>query len=158
MSTCNYYMTEKWAPLVVYESDDAGREEIHGEFATEWAEEKNAGLDWYKIQVRGGYYCGLQFDIAQKEDGAEDLDDETAREWYGKGREEIQEEMQKERGKIKHLLRSWIRDDWRELALAGVFSNGEGVYRQVAPRLIRIEGPDDEGKKIHIAMFKTVPF
>ena len=155
MSTCNYYTTEEWAPLVVYESDDADDEAMEAEAVSEAAREFSDGLRWYRVEIRGGYYAGLQFDALKTEDGdmADGIDDETARDWYNMTAQEIEADMARERRAIKNWLRGWIGCGWRELGVAGVFSNGEAVYYQIEPRRIEVTGPSDEGVAIPVAIY-----
>lgn len=137
MSTCNYCTTLNGAPLVVFEGEPED-ELAEYQNATIAAQNKNAGLAWYNIEVKGGYYTGIQFNIILTEAGeyaeglAEDGDDDTAREWYDLTAAQLAEEMQKERASAERWIRGWTRYGWRELALVGVFSNGEGVYREIS--------------------------
>ena len=157
MSTCNYYTTEEWAPLVVYEADDADAEGWAYEDAAEAVADYNDGLRWYRVEVRGGYYAGLQFDPVKTSDGdmADGIDDETARDWYDMSAEEIAESMARERQAIKKWLRGWIGAGWLELGRLGTFSNGEAIFYQIAPREIRVEGPNDEGQAVQVAIYST---
>lgn len=160
MSTCNYYITEKWAPLVVFESDDdAEIEEVYNA-ADGQRNMLIEGLRWYNVIIRGGYYSGIQFDVTLQDQDAtaewfEDIDDETAREFYDMTAEEIRADMARERETIKKWLRGWIGCGWLELGCAGVFSNGEAVYFQIAPRRIRVQGPDAEAEAVHVAVYNT---
>ena len=161
MSTCNYYTTEEWAPLVVYEADDADAERWAYEDAAEAAADYNDGLRWYRVEVRGGYYTGIQFDIIEQpadvvaDDWLEAIDDEAARYWYDMSAEELRASVKSEREAIKKWLRGWIGAGWLELGRLGTFSNGEAVYYQIAPRKIRVEGPNDEGQAVQVAIYST---
>ena len=157
MSTCNYYMTEKWAPLVVFESDDDAEIEATAEGADAEAAEFSDGLRWYNVALKGGYYGGVQFNVTTTDDGdmADGIDDETAREFYDMTAEEIRADMARERATIEKWLRGWIGCGWIELGCAGVFSNGEAVYFQIAPRRVAVTGPESEAEAVHVAVYNT---
>ena len=158
MSTCNYYTTIKGAPLVVYEADDAEEEAIEAEAADAEAVAFSDGLRWYSVEVRGGYYTGVQFDILYTDAGdyarglAEEGDDETARDWYGMSAAELAADMAREYAEAVRWVRDWIKAGWVELGLAGVFSNGEGVYFQIDPRRVCVTGPDSVAEAVAVAM------
>ena len=156
MSTCNYFTKLKTTPLVVFEGDEDAERWAY-EDASEAAAEFSEGLRWYKIEARGGYYTGVQLDIIPTADGddAEGLDDETARDWYDMSAEELAEDMARERREAARWIRGWIRDGWLELGVAGVFSNGEAVYYQIAPRRLAITGPESVADPVHVALYST---
>lgn len=156
MSTCNYYTKLKNTPLVVFEGDEDAERWAY-EDASEAAAEFSEGLRWYRIEARGGYYVGVQLDIIPSAEGDESggIDDETAREWYGKGAAEINEEKKREFSEACAWIRGWISNGWRELGVAGVFSNGEAVYYQIAPRRLAITGPESVADPVHVALYST---
>lgn len=134
MSTCNYYTHEDGAPLVVYEADDVQDVDDEFERAAMAAEEMAESLEWYRLEVRGGYYVGIQFDYIFRDDRdrAEDLTPAEARDWYDMSRSELKRKQASERRRIERWIKGWKREGWTELAHVATFSNGEAIYQRIA--------------------------
>ncbi len=158
MSTCNYY-SRKDTPLVVYDSDDQVELDWQAEEADAAAREFSDSLRWYRVEVRGGYYTGIQFDLVLTDAGefadGLDGDDDTARDWYDMTAAEVAQDMKKEHARAVAWIREWIKDGWTELGVAGVFSNGEAVYFQIAPRRVYVTGPESVAEPVKIAFYNN---
>lgn len=159
MATCNYAI-QKDFPLVVYEVDEealkkdllndgiieseeefnedyvSDRCEIIVEDGEDWLGEINDKLDFFRLELKDGYYGGIQLWVEEGEYNAmidDDLDDETARYYWGDTADEIRKRYKQEKiwliEEMKEIARGGA--EWHELKLRGVFSNGEAVYEEV---------------------------
>lgn len=116
-------------------------------------EEFNAGLEFYQIELRGGYYAGVQTFLTEKHPEAGTLTKYyTAEEWRGNRADarkypgsyysyefayaykEQQARENRERREIAAFCRTFLRDhyDFHEYGVSSRFSNGETWYKQVA--------------------------
>lgn len=74
-----------------------------------------------------------------------DSDDYDELEWRAEDAEDA--------ARAVEWIRGWISEGWTELGVAGVFSNGEAVYFQIAPRRVYVTGPESVAEPVHIAFY-----
>ncbi len=114
-------------------------------------EKLNSKLHFYRLELRGGHYCGMQLYLTEQRDGAT-TDGYTREEWRENRREasrfpgsfyswefarpysEQKRAEQREREKIKRFCRGFLREvyDFHEYGISARFSNGETWYSRVA--------------------------
>lgn len=92
----------------------------------------NEAQPFFKVSVEGGYYCGVQFFVENKNDPVEDMNNYDTNYYYGMCRSKA---MRKEKV-AGNLIRRELRKakdvlGLMELACRGIFSNGEAIYDKV---------------------------
>lgn len=114
-------------------------------------EKLNRELHFYRLELRDGYYSGVQLYLSEQHDG-ETTDGYTREEWRDNRREasrypgnyyywefarpysEQKRAEQREREKIERFCRGFLREiyDFHEYGISARFSNGETWYSRVA--------------------------
>lgn len=99
------------------------------------AKEINDTLQFYTVEVKSGYYRGLQFTV----DSENDIDpehpwfnNEDARYWFDECRSKVLRKAKSELNKIRKWLLNLKKHGYIELGCLGVFDNGEAVYSVVS--------------------------
>lgn len=142
MATSNFWTQDNF-PLYAIDDSDMDWMEADEFYSglKEHLDDVNDGLTFFKITVRGGYYCGAQFYIELTEDadnagftedGAEYVDNESAWDYIGKCRSAAIRAYEAERRKLLKLMRK-TADAWgfEQYAVSARFSNGETWYTKV---------------------------
>lgn len=96
---------------------------------------KETPLQFHKIEVKDGYYGGMQLYVDDDNDGygvPTDHDNESCRIIWDMCRSKAIRAYKSEINKVKRILKK-IKNDLNltELECLGVFSNGEAVYSKV---------------------------
>lgn len=160
MSTCNFEPMSYNMPLIVsiphfdydemakdYEeeygeelTDDIYTDEIQLTYDAEYtnmkylADKMNDDLVYYTVDVKDGYYEGLQFVVNTYEDLDFDrnspycVDNEDTRYYFDECRSKVLRKADAERRRIYKWLKSLKDEGYMELHCDGVFSNGEAIY------------------------------
>lgn len=123
-----------------------GIEEIYDDLAMEdtcsnmqaAAARINEELDFHKVTVESGYYCGVQFYVEEQFNGfdkMEDMDNEDAQYYYGMCRSKMLRKYETECNKIRRgLFKAMEELGLIQLACVARFSNGEAMYEKVDPK------------------------
>lgn len=144
MSTRNFEEVNFGLPLIV--GGVHGEDEIEDQLECEdmeWsAEQINDQLEFYEVEVKGGYYVGAQYQVEYRDSVGQYLTTEEDI-WYMQVQEfedifgddcTIKQAIEKLRDELEDLER-WLKEQKEngmiELACVGVFSNGEAVYNKV---------------------------
>lgn len=94
----------------------------------ELMEKFNDTLIFHKLELRGGYYDGVQLYVEEKDDPNE-LDNDDCRYYYDMCRSQAIRKYEAEIRKInKWMDKVATQYGWEELICLGIFSNGEAVY------------------------------
>lgn len=89
----------------------------------------NDSLTFHNVELRGGYYDGVQLYVEEKESPHE-LDNEDCRYYYDMCRSNAIRKYDAEVRKInKWMEKTAVEYGWRKLHCLGVFSNGEAIYQ-----------------------------
>lgn len=156
MSTPNFEFMKYGMPLIVADTDfDKMKEEFEEEYHDEYTEDiyyddlswiannmqhdadrLNENLKYHTIEVKDGYYAGLQFTVHEIYENAFDLskdspyclDNDDAHYYFDKCRSIVLREAEAEKRKIRKALKHLKDNGYIELSCDGVFSNGEAVY------------------------------
>lgn len=156
MSTCNFGTPNFGLPLICggldYDEKRKAYEEAEGEEYNEdmfndevqWEIEEienelkefNKNLKYFAVYLEGGYYMGYYFNARLTQDywdfdNLDELDDEDAEYYFGDTADEVRKGHEQELNKIREYFKELKERGFYELALRGVFSNGEGVYERV---------------------------
>lgn len=122
---------EEWDSQIFYE--DMYRE------AERLANKLNEELMFYQIEIRSGYYCGLQTIIKGTDWNdyyfeIEDIDNEDSHYYFDMCRSQAIRKHQAEINKINRKLLPLFEKElgFDHIRCIGVFSNGEAVYERVA--------------------------
>ena len=97
--------------------------------------ELNKKLKHFEVFIEPGYYQGYYFNAKQTEDYVDyedlkTLNDEDAMYFYGGSAKEIRQEFRNDMKMIKNYLKGLKDRGYKELYCAGVFSNGEAIYKE----------------------------
>ena len=94
----------------------------------ELMENFNDTLVFHKLELRSGYYDGVQLYVEEKDDPNE-LDNDDCRYYYDMCRSNAIRKYEAEIRKInKWMDKVATQYGWRELHCLGIFSNGEAIY------------------------------
>lgn len=99
-------------------------------------------LEWYKIELKNGYYEGAQFYIDTDYCGINDKadwlqskpliwDDEECLSEFGLTRQQTIEMIENEKKLINEFLENTKNYGFYKIGCIGVFSNGEAVYKKL---------------------------
>lgn len=92
-------------------------------------EELNQNLLFHKLEIKSGYYDGVQIFVKEMENPNE-LDNEDCRYYYDMCRSQAIRKYEAEIRKINRFLnKEAVEYGWKKLNCLGVFSNGEAVYQ-----------------------------
>ena len=92
-------------------------------------EKFNNSLTFHKIELRSGYYDGVQLYVEEK-DNPHELDNEDCKYYYDMCRSKAIRKYDAEVRKInKWMEKTAVMYGWRELHCLGIFSNGEAIYQ-----------------------------
>lgn len=94
----------------------------------------NDELDFFTVELKSGYYCGVQFDVNFNDriGDPEGLDNEDAHYYFDCCRSEMLKRYKRERRKLGKALETLARDHgFDKLVCVGIFSNGEAIYERV---------------------------
>lgn len=92
-------------------------------------EKFNNSLTFHNIELRSGYYDGVQLYVEEK-DNPHELDNEDCRYYYDMCRSEAIRKYDAEVRKInKWMDKTAVEYGWRKLHCLGIFSNGEAIYQ-----------------------------
>lgn len=159
MSTPNFEPMEYGMPLIIanmdyydlkeqyeqeYGDDEEYNEDIFYDDMTFMAEdmqhladEINKTLEYFKVEVKDGYYSDLQFVVRTYDDLDFDrespycIDNEDAHYYFDECRSKVLRKTDAEKRKVYKWLKSLKDQGFTELHCDGVFSNGEAVYSRV---------------------------
>lgn len=140
---CDFYLGEEFKKeneIEEYSYDninfayDILMEEIQSDF-----DDLKSKLEWYKIELRSGYYEGMQFYIDTEWRGIDEKadwlsskpliwDDEECLSEFGLTRQQTIEMIEKEKKLINEFLENSKDYGFYKINCVGVFSNGEAVY------------------------------
>lgn len=154
--SCPNFTTLKDFPLIVYKFDyKTAKEEYERYYSEPYTQEmafydEEAEIDafneevkefadtlkYYKLELKSGYFEGVQFYVEDAceywaLDDLDDLTDEDAEDLFGEKAATIRLEVAQEKQKILDFMREYLRRGWTELSLRGIFSNGEAVYKEI---------------------------
>lgn len=104
--------------------------EIHYDFDgfNKVMENFNNDLIFHKVELKGGYYTGVQLYVEEKENPYE-LDNEDCKYYYDMYRSQAIRKYDAEIHKInKWMEKVATKYGWRKLNCLGIFSNGEAIY------------------------------
>ena len=95
--------------------------------------QKNRSLQFFKPELKDGYYSGIQtyFEfVNQYFDGIDDMDNEDAHYYFDMNKSTLKRKYQSEINFINKKLLPYIKNnsDFERLQLVEVFSNGEAIY------------------------------
>ena len=94
----------------------------------ELMENLNDDLTFHKLEIKGGYYSGVQIYVRELENPHE-LDNDDCRYYYDICRSQAIRKYDAEIRKInKWLDKTAVDYGWKKLYCIGIFSNGEAVY------------------------------
>lgn len=98
-------------------------------------DEFNKELKHFEMIIEPGYYVGYYFNAKQNDDYVDyediaTLNDEDAMYFYGGSAKEIRQEFRDDMKMIKNYLKDLKDRGYKELYCAGVFSNGEAIYKE----------------------------
>lgn len=114
--------------------DDLAMEDITSEMERT-AERMNEYLTFHNVEVKSGYYVGVQFYVEEKYDGIEDYTNEDTNYEFGMCRSKT---LRKYKSEVNWLRRELLkaREDLGliQLGCIGIFSNGEAVYERIDPK------------------------
>lgn len=92
-------------------------------------EKFNDDLMFHKLELKSGYYDGIQIYVEETENPHE-LDNDDCKYYYDMCRSQTVRKYEAEIRKINKWLEKVSTEyGWRKLYCLGVFSNGEAVYR-----------------------------
>ena len=123
------------------EEYDYAEAEAFFDNVNEKLDEINAGLTFYKIELRCGYYSDSQFYVdlteaadcagfSEPDDPKYGPDNESCRYWLDMCRSEALRKHDREIRKVNKLLEQLADEfEFDRLGCLGVFSNGEAVYQ-----------------------------
>lgn len=101
------------------------------------ADEINKTLEYFRVEVKDGYYCDLQFVVRTYEDLDFDrespycIDNEDAHYYFDECRSKVLRKTDAEQCKVYKWLKSLKKQGYTELGCDGVFSNGEAIYSRI---------------------------
>lgn len=154
MATCNFWTMEKF-PLLALTTEDVcklylGEEDENGEsynglysyedmqfawdlFNSDYEvkdtlNELNIGLEWYKGELKYGYYDGVQFYFDTKYIDIKNWDDDECYLEFNLSLEDTKQMIKEDEEAIKKFLECAKQSGFKELVCVGVFSNGEAIY------------------------------
>lgn len=145
---CNFYLGEEfieerrkqfedYEPIDDIElAWDMLLEDIQSEF-----DDLKSHLEWYKIELKSGYYEGAQFYISTDYLGIDERadwlpskpliwDDEECELQFGLTKEETKKMIENEKKLINQFLEESKDYGFFKIGCVGVFSNGEAVYER----------------------------
>lgn len=104
-------------------------------------DELNDSLEWYKVELKSGYYDGVQIYIKTEWLGIDEIatwlpnrplvwDDEECELEFGLNREETIAMIEEEKKKINAFLKNMEWFGFYKINCIGVFSNGEAIYEK----------------------------
>lgn len=115
--------------------------ELFNEDIEEWSgiDDLNNSLCWYKVELKSGYYDGVQFYIDTDFLGIDEIatwlpskplvwDDDECMLEFGLTREETKQMIEEEKKRINNFLDKMVEYGWERIRCVGVFNNGEAVY------------------------------
>lgn len=130
--------TGKWiCPICGYETDNPETEGgFNQSMYLDWGDELerelnrfNDSLTFYTLQIKPGYYLGVQIYMEHENDVPEDLDNYECRYYFDMNRSTAIRRHKSEVNKInRYLARTMPEYGLQQLVLGGIFSNGEAVY------------------------------
>lgn len=142
MSTANFRQIEHNIPLYVFDDSDLDefeRDDIYDEIKHD-VQKLNVQLDIFTVEVRSGYYMGLQLyacvPFGGYEYSAEELaefdDDDIPYYCDCENMQEFSELYEKERELICTRFSEIAKDyGFVQIRRIGLFSNGEAIYEEV---------------------------
>jgi hypothetical protein len=114
--------------------DDLAMEDITSEMERT-AEKMNEGLLFHNVEVKSGYYVGVQFYVEEKYNKLEDFTNEDTQYEFGMCRSKTLRKYETECNKIRRELHKAREELGLELlGCIGIFSNGEAVYTKIDPK------------------------
>lgn len=129
MSTANFE-TMRDFPLYAKDYDDDYDSYIEVPLIKEDLADINYDLMFHKIQVKGGYYCGIQFYVEVEHDlEEEDYSNDDCHYYFDCCRSVAYRKYQAEVRKINRLLTTLGKKyDFQEYVCTARFSNGEAWF------------------------------
>lgn len=129
MSTANFE-TMRDFPLYAKDYDDDYDSYVEVPLIKEDLADINYGLMFHKIQVKGGYYCGVQFYVEVEHDlEEEDYSNDDCHYYFDCCRSVAYRKYQAEVRKINRLLTTLGKKyDFQEYVCTARFSNGEAWF------------------------------
>lgn len=79
---------------------------------------ENKGLQWFKIQLQGGYYSGLQLYVIERDCPCDDEEED---------KKSYKEEIKTVNERLRKIASEY---GFTELVCVGIFSNGEAIYQE----------------------------
>lgn len=141
MSTPNF-RTQSNFDLWLFDDTEMDWLEANEFFAClkEELDEQNDGLTFFRIELKSGYYGGVQFFVEVSryadnagftEDGSEYADNESCRDYLDMCRSKAVRKYDAEIRKVNRLMKK-IGEAWgfEKYFCACIFSNGEAIYRK----------------------------
>jgi hypothetical protein len=101
-------------------------------------EDINCDLIFHKIELKDGYYSGVQFycetkDFDEDKDGELDIDNDEAHYYYDMCRSQARRKYKSEINKINKILKKIARNyEFDAYGISARFSNGETWYTKIA--------------------------
>lgn len=90
----------------------------------------NAGLTFFKVVLRGGYYRGIQT-LVECPNDPHNLYNDECRYYWDMCRSKAIRKHEAEERKVVKFLHGLKDEGLKELACVGIFSNGEAIYQYV---------------------------
>ena len=143
---CEFYLGEEYKKEngieeYSYDDIDLAYDLLREDFNDDSGIDKlNDSLQWYNVELRSGYYEGLQIYIDTEWSGINEYadwlpskpliwDDEECELQFGLTREETIKMIEEEKKKINEFLENTKYYGFYKIKCIGVFSNGEAVYQ-----------------------------
>lgn len=104
--------------------------EMDAEFIEEDLERFNASLTFFKVELRSGYYRGIQTLVKCPND-PHDLCNDDCRYYWDMCRSKAIRKHEAEERKVVKFLKEMKGGPVKELTCVGIFSNGEAIYQYV---------------------------
>lgn len=139
MSTPNFKTQDNF-PLYVYDDGEMEWWEAQDYFGAVKSamDEQNSGLAFFRITLKSGYYCGVQFYVEMTDaadmagftpDGDLYADNESCRYYldmcYSQARRKFGSEARKVQRLMQKLAEEWF---FEKYYCTAIFSNGEAIY------------------------------
>lgn len=145
MGTCNY-CTSNGFDLYIYDEDlddTLDKDEAIDTYnfymrcayeeACELVNKINSLLTFYKLEIRDGYYTGIQIVIDDLHPYIEDYDNNDCHYEFDMCRSVALRKKEAERKRINKKFLPRFKNElcWEQIRIVGVFSNGEAIYERV---------------------------
>ena len=140
MSTANFHTMENFNLFIkAYEPeeeyDEFEAQMFYDDIFDGWdgfnelMENLNNALTFHKLELKNGYYSGVQIYVEELENPHE-LENEDCRYYYDMCRSQAIRKYEAEIRKINRFMDKVATEyGWRELHCLGIFSNGEAIYQ-----------------------------